>query len=218
MPLGSFLAVRYAVSSMGQQIFELLRGYLIHYGYWAIAAALLLENAGIPVPGETILLLASFLAVSEQRLHLPLIILIGSCAAIMGDNAGYWLGFSGGRRLVQQYQHLPHLRRAIVRCERLFDRYGSFTIFFARFIAGLRIVAGPMAGVSHMSWKKFALFNLLGAITWVTAISLIGFFVGRSWDQLMKVARGMNLGLALVAAFVVALIWWHRRKKSMSEG
>jgi membrane protein DedA with SNARE-associated domain len=207
--------MRYAVHSMGQHIFELLRGYLVHYGYWTIAAALLLENAGIPVPGETILLLASFLAFSEQRLRLPLIVLIGSCAAIMGDNCGYWLGYAGGRRLLEQYRHLPHLRRTLQRCEELFQRYGAFTIFFARFIAGLRIVAGPMAGVSRMSWEKFAFWNCLGAVTWVTAISLVGFFVGRSWDYLLQWMRGMNIAVALVAAVIVALVWWRRRRENL---
>lgn len=209
--------MRYAVLSMGQHIFELLRGYLIHYGYWTLAAALLLENAGIPVPGESILLLASFLAFSEQRLRLPLIILVGSCAAIVGDNCGYWLGYAGGRKLLEHYQHLPQLRRAILRCQRLFQRYGSFTIFFARFIAGLRIVAGPMAGISRMSWKQFAFWNFLGAITWVTVISLIGFSVGRNWDHLVLLVKGMNIVVAIAAAVIIAFVWWRRRRIKLPQ-
>ncbi len=74
---------------MAQHIVDLLRSLLAHYGYGAVAGALLLENAGLPVPGETVLLLASFLAYSEHRLRLPYIILIGICAATVGDNLGF---------------------------------------------------------------------------------------------------------------------------------
>src|SRR5437879_12359286 len=83
---------------MGQHLFELLREYLAHYGYWAVAAALLLENTGVPVPGETMLLLASFLAYSEHRLRLPYIILVGVCAATIGDNLGFLLGITVANR------------------------------------------------------------------------------------------------------------------------
>ena len=82
---------------MGRHVFDLLRDYLAHYGYWAIAAALLLENAGLPVPGETMLLLASFLAYSEHHLRLPYIILIGVFAATLGDNLGFLLGQTSDR-------------------------------------------------------------------------------------------------------------------------
>ena len=89
---------------MTHHIFELLRGALVHYGYWAVAAALLLENAGVPVPGETVLLLASFLAYSEQELRLGWIILVGTLAATVGDNMGYAIGNYGGRPLLERYR------------------------------------------------------------------------------------------------------------------
>ncbi len=81
---------------MAQHIFDLLRTYLAQYGYWAVAVALLLENAGLPVPGESVLLLASFLAFSEHRLHFPYIIVVGICAATLGDNIGFAIGYYGG--------------------------------------------------------------------------------------------------------------------------
>src|SRR2546422_8499548 len=94
---------------MSNYLFDLLRGYLTQYGYWAVGTALLLENAGLPLPGETILLLASFLAYSEHKLGLPWIILVGVCAATLGDNLGFAIGFYGGRRLLERYQkNLPN--------------------------------------------------------------------------------------------------------------
>src|SRR5580704_14001115 len=102
---------------MGQAIFETLRSLITQHGYWAVGGALFLENMGLPVPGETILLLASYRNVFRIR---------------------------------------PD---TIVQGERLFAQYGAVTIFFARFIFGLRVVAGPLAGVLRMPWKRFAIFN-----------------------------------------------------------
>src|SRR3974390_944691 len=116
---------------MKHLILESLRGFIAHYGYWAVALALLCENAGLPVPGETTLLLASFLAHSEQKLQLGWIIAVGSCAATIGDNLGYTIGHFGGRPLLERYQRLlriPHT--AILRGEALFERYGAEGIFF----------------------------------------------------------------------------------------
>src|SRR6202011_2834418 len=133
---------------MTQSILELLRNAVVHYGYWAVGAALLAENAGVPVPGETILLLASFLAYSEQNLRLPWIIVVATIAATLGDNLGFALGYYGGRPLLVRYQALFRIQdRTLDRGEKLFARYGAVTIFFARFVFGMRIVAAPLAGV-----------------------------------------------------------------------
>ncbi|MBZ5599887.1 MAG: DedA family protein [Acidobacteriia bacterium] len=202
---------------MAQHILELLRGYLAHYGYWTVAAALLLENAGVPVPGETILLLASFLAYSEHHLHLGYIILVGICAATIGDNLGFAIGYHGGRPLLERYQHIFHIpQRTLARGEHLFQRYGAATIFVARFIAGMRIIAGPLAGVLRMDWRKFALYNFLGAALWVSVISAVGYFFGKYWDDLMQVMHGLNLVLLAVAA-AVALWLWRRWRKTRQE-
>ena len=91
---------------MGSETFDLLRQFFHDYGYWTVAGALLLENMGLPVPGETTLLFASFLAFSEQHLKLPVIIVVGILAATTGDNIGYWIGRRGGRPLLERYQKL----------------------------------------------------------------------------------------------------------------
>ncbi len=198
---------------MAQHIFEVLRGYLAAYGYWAVAITLLLENAGLPVPGETILLLASFVAFSERSLHLPMIIVVATAAAVIGDNFGYWIGQRGGRPLMERYQHFIR-PGAIQRGERLFARYGAMTIFFARFIAGLRIVAGPLAGVLGMHWPKFVLWNFLGAIVWVTFISGVGYFLGSNWETLVRVVKHLHLTAVVLAALVILLIWLRGRRRA----
>ena len=199
---------------MGHTILDTLRGFLADYGYWAIALALLCENAGIPVPGETTLLLASFLAYSEQKLHLGWIILVGTIAATLGDNLGYAIGHYGGRRLLVRYLRLfPSSRRAVEKGEKLFARYGSLTIFFARFVFGMRVIAAPLAGVLRMPWNLFAIFNLLGAVVWVTVIAAAGYFFGRNWRLLNRVLG--RIDLALVAIIVAAAVfwWWKWRRE-----
>ena len=198
---------------MPSYLFEMLRNYLALWGYWAVGAALLLENAGLPVPGETILLLASFLAYSEHKLALPWIIVVGVCAATLGDNIGFAIGSYGGRPLLERYQRTLRIRPAVIaRGEELFARYGAATIFVARFIAGLRIIAGPLAGVLRMPWRKFLIFNFLGAVLWVTVIASVGYLFGKHWDALVDLVQDANIAVAIVVVVVCGFFWWKRRR------
>ncbi len=198
---------------MGHHIFDFLRAALVHYGYWAVAAALLLENAGVPVPGETVLLLASFLAYSERELNLGWIILVGTVAATLGDNLGYAIGHSGGRPLLERHRKIFRVSdAALARGEKLFSRYGSVTILFARFVFGMRIIAGPLAGVLRMPWKKFAVFNLLGAALWVTIISFLGYSFSSRWNLLMHYVKRFDLALGVAFVIIAAILWWRNRK------
>ncbi len=201
---------------MAQHILDLLRGLLLQYGYWAVAGALLLENAGIPVPGETMLLLASFTAFSEHRMRLPLIIVVGIVAATFGDNLGFAIGHYGGRPLLTRYVKTFRISHHTVhRSELLFQRYGAATVFFARFVAGLRVIAGPLAGVLRMPWKRFVAFNFLGAALWVTAISGIGYLFGQHWETVVRVIKRADVLFAVLA--VLAAIWlWRRFRGSNS--
>src|SRR5205807_38130 len=193
---------------MGPTILHSVREFVADYGYWAVALALLCENAGIPVPGETTLLLASFLAYSEHKLDLMWIIVVGICAASIGDNIGFAIGHYGGRRLLTRYQKVFRISHgALERGEKLFERFGAITVFFARFIFGLRIFAGPLAGVLRMPWKQFALFNFLGAAVWVTVIAMVGYFFGRHWDAMEHVVGRFNLLGALAVLVLIPILW-----------
>jgi membrane-associated protein len=199
---------------MGERIFELLRGYFQHHGYWTVAAALLLENAGVPIPGESILLFASFLAFSEKQLYLPWILVTGTLACTVGDNVGYAIGRCGGRPLLERWKHLFLINsRHLKRGERLFARFGAFTIFFARFVLGMRVVAGPLAGVLCMPWKQFVLFNFLGAAVWVTTISLAGYLFGWHWPVLLRALRDLNVTVLVVLAVVGLAVWVMRYRR-----
>jgi len=191
----------------------MLRAALVHYGYWAVAVALLVENAGVPVPGETVLLLASFMAYAERDLRLSWIIAVGTIAATLGDNLGFALGYYGGRPLLERYQSVFRIpRKTLARGENLFARFGAVTVFFARFVFGMRIITGPLAGVLRMPWRRFLLFNFLGAVVWVTVISSVGYLFGRHWERLQRGVSQFDLGVALLVVLAAAFWWWRSRK------
>ena len=203
---------------MGPTIFHSLRTFVADYGYWAVALALLCENAGIPVPGETTLLLASFLAYSEHQLHLGWIIVIGTCAATLGDNIGYAIGHYGGRPLLDRYQRVFRISPATLkRGEEMFARYGAAAVFLARFVFGLRVFAGPLAGVLRMRWRGFALFNFLGAALWVICIASAGYLFGQHWRTLARAMQRFNIAVLIVAVAVILFLWWRYRRQSLSK-
>jgi len=201
---------------MTHHILTLLRDALVHYGYWAVAAALLLESAGLPLPGETVLLLASFLAYSQHELRFPWIILVGTVATTVGGEFGFALGRHGGRPLIERYRHVFSIRaESVARAERLFERYGSATVFLARFLFGMRVLASLLAGALHMQWRKFVLFNFLGAAVWVTAICSAGYLFGGHWGRLANDLRRFDLVVSIVVVVAALLLWWRSRKPQL---
>src|SRR5437763_13136515 len=130
----------------------------------------------------------------------------------MGDNAGFLIGYRGGRRFLENYQHIFRIKqRTLRRAERVFQRYGAATIFFARFVFGLRVIAGPLAGVLRMPWKKFAVFNFLGATLWVVVISVLGYVFGSRWKLLMHFMKRFDMALLAALVLLVAMMWWRGR-------
>jgi membrane protein DedA with SNARE-associated domain len=199
---------------MTHHIIDLLRATVVHYGYWAVAALLLLESAGLPLPGETVLLLASFLAYTEHELKLPWLIVVATLATTLGGELGFALGRHGGRPLLERYQNVFGIRAEnMARGERLFARYGPATVFLARFIFGMRVLASLLAGALRMPWRKFALFNFLGAALWVAAISSAGYLFGGHWNRLVHDLKRFDLAVAIVVVLAATLWWWKRRSR-----
>jgi len=142
---------------MPHHIFELLRSAVVHYGYWAVAAVLLLESAGLPLPGESILLLASFLAYSQHELSLPWIIAVGTLAATLGGELGFALGRHGGRPLIDRYRDVFSIRaETLTKGEQLFNRYGGDGFSSAISLRDESSVCAPGWGSSHAVAKVHA--------------------------------------------------------------
>jgi membrane protein DedA with SNARE-associated domain len=199
---------------MSHSILDFLRNAVVHYGYWAIAATLLLENGGVPVPGETILLMASFLAYSEHELQLPWIIVVATIVTTAGSSLGFAVGHYGGRPLLTRYQSVFGVpENTIVRGESLFAHFGAIAVFVARFVFGMRVLAGPLAGALRMPWRKFLLWNFLGAAVWVTVISNVGYLFGRHWTRLMRDIKRFDVAVVIVGLLVAVIWWWRSRQK-----
>jgi len=193
--------------------FHWLRAFVADYGYWAVALALLAESVGLPVPGELTLLLASFLAYQEHQLHLGWIIVVATCSTTLGGDLGYAVGHYGGRPLLDRYQNFFQIPPSMMkRGERMFARYGAAAIFFARFVFGVRIFAGPLAGVLRMRLRAFALYNFLGAVVWVTFIASAGYLFGQHWRTLLRTMQRFNIAVLIVAVGVVLFLWWRYRR------
>lgn len=183
------------------------------YGYFVIVAGVLLENAGIPAPGHTVVLAGAFLAYNG---HLS-IWWVGVCAcgaAIVGDNVGYALGKHYGHGLVERHDYL---RAREPRFRRFFEEHGVKTVVIGRFIAGLQTVVALMAGISHMRWRTFLFWNVIGAIAWAAAYTALGYAAGGSAhaiDHYLGVAGFIVLG---VAALIVALLLWRSHRSGREQ-
>lgn len=197
-------------------VIETIRHFLLAWGYWAIALGLLLENMGVPVPGETILILASVVAYNHGELRLPWIIVVGTIAATTGDNTGYWIGRKGGRPLLERWKRFFHAAEGIASAEKLIERYGALAIFLARFVTGARVIAGPLAGVLRMEWKRFALFNFLGALVWVTTIAGVAYAFGSQLDRLLALMGDVNWIVLSVVVAMMLLFWLRSRRARRS--
>jgi membrane protein DedA with SNARE-associated domain len=95
----------------------------------------------------------------------------------------------------------------------LFERFGPATVFIARFIFGMRILAGPLAGVLRMRWRRFVLFNFLGAVVWVTVVASVGYSFGQHWQRLLRIVSEVNATVFALAAILLFVLWWRYRKK-----
>lgn len=188
---------------------------LIHlfarYGYFLIFGAVLLENAGVPSPGHTVMLAGGALA-QQGHLSLPLVIATGALAAILGDNIGYWIGRRGGRGLLEKHGHrFLMTRERIGKAERFFEVHGPKAVFAARFVTGLQTVGAVLAGATRMPWRTFFLWNFLGAVTWATIYALLGYAFGASWSLLERwVGHAGLFLLAILAVGLAALAVRHR--------
>lgn len=196
---------------MGQWITGHLEYSFSHWGYWTVLVGIMLESAGIPIPGETILIIASTLAASTHQLNIFIVAAIAIAAATGGDNVGFAVGRHAGRPLLLRYRHLFHISSEVIhKGEQLVQRRGAVAIFFARFIAGLRFLAGPLAGMLHMPWRRFLIFNALGAIAWVATISSLAYFFGPALESAL---RSSGWVLAIFIFGMAAFYFWRSWRK-----
>jgi undecaprenyl-diphosphatase len=181
------------------------------YGYAVVFVGVLLENAGLPVPGETVLLAGAALSRSGP-LWLPWVVVTAILGAILGDNIGFLIGRRGGRALV--LRHGPKIgltESRLVQFDRFFDRHGAKTVFIARFVTGLRVFGALLAGTSGLRWGRFLLYNATGAVAWATTFGAVGYFLAYSWESLETWIGRTGLALLAILAVIAAVALLRRR-------
>jgi membrane-associated protein len=170
-----------------------------------------LESAGIPLPGETALIAASALA-KHGGLEIEVVIAVAAAAAIIGDSCGYAVSRRYGRRLLTRPGRTQARRLEVLgRGEAFFDRHGPKAVFFGRWITGLRVWASWLAGITHMPYRQFLLWNALGGISWAITVGVVGYVVGTAAEQIVEKA---GLGAAIAVGVIVAgaLVYLHVRR------
>jgi membrane protein DedA with SNARE-associated domain len=190
-----------------------LDSLLATYGYLAVFVFVGVESIGIPVPGETMLVTAAIYAGSTGRLSIFWVIVASAAGAIVGDNIGYVIGRTGGYRLIKRYGRYIRLEENRLRLgQYLFHKHGSKVVFFGRFISVLRIFAAFLAGVNHMHWRRFLIFNAAGGIVWSTLYGVAAYLLGQ---QLLRLSGRVDLVLAIVGvAVIIAVIVFLRRNEA----
>ena len=189
-----------------------------HWGYWAIFLVVILGNMGLPVPEEIILSLAGYLS-WRGDLWLPIVFAVGVLSAVTGDNIGYWLGRRYGRVAIEHYgRRLLLTPDRFEFARRFVDRYGFIAVFLARFVPGLRFLAGPTAGTVGLSFPAFFVSNVLGAALYVPlAVGMgyaIGYGAGDSIERLRSVIGEIEHVVLISAVFATAILLGWRRLKT----
>ncbi len=191
--------------------------WLSTWGYLGIFIFVFVGNVGLPVPEETVMLVAGFLA-GQSILDLHIVYGIAILSAVVGDCCGFLVGRTGGQRLVAHLaDRFTFVRRRYDRIQVFFHTHGSKAVFMARFVAGARFLAGPMAGAAGMPFTRFLAWNVLGAIVWCTLVVTVGYLLGDELYKAVMLAHAATRWIvlaAVLAGVVLYFFWWRERHRS----
>src|SRR5262245_6982452 len=172
------------------------------HGYWVVALIVGLESVGLPLPGETILVLAAIYAATEPSFNIWVVVAVAAFGAIVGDNVGYWLGLRYGYALLLRYgERVGMFESRIKLGQYLFLKHGAKVVFLGRFVALLRILAAFLAGLNRMPWRAFLMANASGGVIWAAVFGVGGYFFGKVLLQLHHALAPIVFALALAVFF-----------------
>ncbi len=179
------------------------------YGYIIVFFAIMIESAGVPMPGETALVAAAAVA-GTGRLNIAIVILCGASGAIIGDAGGYWIGRVLGRPFLDKHGKWLHLTpERMSKLEKMFVQHGPMTVFFGRFFSLLRTYAALFAGVWKMSYATFTVYNVMGGSIWAVCFGILGYIFGQNLSLLERIAKtiGWALTIPLICILLIMLLW-----------
>lgn len=206
------------VNSVSHFSHEGLDYLVVTYGYLAVAVGVGLESMGVPLPGETMLVLASIYAATHDGLNIWLIVVAASAGAIIGDNLGYWLGARFGYPLLLRFGRHVGLTDARIKVgQYLFLRHGGKVVFFGRFVALLRMLAAFLAGVNRMEWHKFLIANALGGVVWAGLFAFGGYTLGAIVFRLQGALGPIVLVAAAITFFGCGFLIQHYEDQLQEE-
>jgi membrane-associated protein len=200
---------------------ENIQEFAHHYGYWAIFLGILLENLGLPIPGETVTLVGGFLAGSDE-LNYWLVLSVAVTGAVIGANCGYWIGKLGGWPFLLRVGKIFRVsEERLLNIKEQFSQNAAKAVFFGRFFALLRIFAAPLAGIAEMPFGKFFAYNIAGATAWASLMVTLAFFAGKviSLEQLVAwVSQFAIVAVLILAAIIFVPIWLESRQVKRATG
>ena len=203
---------------MIETIEHIITTWIVDYGYVAIFILMFLESACIPIPSEVTMLFAGAMCSAtfitpEQQLSLVAVVLVGTVANLLGSQAAYYVGYKGGRPMIDKWGRYILLKpHEVDRAHDMFERRGEAIVFFSRLLPIVRTFISLPAGVAQMQFGKFTLYTFLGCLPWCLALAYGGYLVGANWDELKGFLEPLTYAIAVL---LVALIgWWvYKRRK-----
>lgn len=203
---------------MGEIIsLEMVQDIAREYGYWAVFFGVLLENMGVPIPGETVTLVGGFLAGSRE-LNVWYVLGVATVGAIIGDSGGYLLGYYGGWPVLVKIGKLLRVpENTLVGVRDRFSENAGKAVLFGRFVTLLRVFAGPLAGITRMPYPKFLLCNAIGAATWAAVMVSLTYFLGQlvPLAVIMEwIAQFTGIVFVVVASWIMTVVWLESRRDS----
>ncbi|HEY5109832.1 MAG TPA: DedA family protein [Acidimicrobiales bacterium] len=208
-----------------------LNNFLLHYSYFAVFILSFISSMGIPAGSEVAIIGGGALASGEVHklmsngqppeffhLSLVLVILLALLGEVLGSMVGYLIGLKGGRVAVDKWgKYLLLTHKDLDRAEAWFNRHGDPLVLFGRFIPLLRSFVSFAAGLAEMAFAKFMVFTVIGCAVWCTALSLLGYSLGSTYDSVQKKFSYASYAVAILAVVAVALLIWHRVRTMREE-
>lgn len=201
---------------MVTQIIDLLANFVVstieQIGYLGVFILMTAESCGIPMPSEVIMPFSGFV-VAEGKMTFWIIVLMGTLGNLVGSWLAYWVGYKGGRPLIEKYgKYMLISRHDLNLADKWFAKYGDLTVFFGRLLPVVRTYISFPAGISKMNFKRFSLYTIAGALPWVALFGYLGVKMGHNWEQIRETLHNFDMAIAVtVVVLIILYVWRHLR-------